>query len=88
MSNASNQEHEHGKPVTEVMISIDGTDYPITKGEHTVVELKTLGHVPLAYDLDEIRGKKPHPLPDDGKTNISGGEVFVGHPKGSGSSND
>ena len=88
MSNESNQEHQSGKPITEVTITIDGNPCPITKGEHTVVELKTLGHVPLAYDLDEIKGKKPHQLPDDGKTNISGDEVFVSHPKGSGSSHD
>jgi hypothetical protein len=71
-----------------VTITIDGNPYSVTRGEHTVVELKGLAGIPLADDLDEIKEKKPHPLKDDGKTNIKGGEVFVSHPKGSGSSHN
>ena len=71
-----------------VKITINGHSHSISEGEHTVVELKDLGGVPLADELEEIKHQKPHPLKDDGKTNIKGGEVFVSHPRGSGSSHD
>jgi hypothetical protein len=69
-----------------VTITINGPTYSITEGEHTVIELKTIAGIPLADELEEIKDKKPHPLKDDGKTIIKGGEVFVSHPRGSGSS--
>jgi hypothetical protein len=71
-----------------VTIQINGTSYQITKGNHSTEELKRLASVPLADDLDEVKNNKPHPLQDDGHTNINGGEVFVSHPKGSGSSSE
>lgn len=77
-----------GEKSEMVTITINGPSYSISVGEHAVIELKTLGGVPLADELEEIKNKKPHPLKDDGKTNINGGEVFVSHPRGSGSSRD
>jgi hypothetical protein len=71
-----------------VEIEINGQTYQITKGNHSTADLKALAGVPLADDLDEIKNNKPHPLAEDGHTNINGGEVFVSHPKGSGSSSD
>ena len=71
-----------------VSIEINGTSYKITRGNHSTEDLKKLAAVPLADDLDEIKNHKPHALRDDGHTNIEGGEVFVSHPKGSGSSSE
>lgn len=81
--NSTSQSKKEKDPVT---IKINGTGYTVSPGNHTVVELKQLGGVPLADDLNEIKNKKPHVLKDDGSTHIEGEEVFVSNPKGSGAS--
>lgn len=69
-----------------VNITIDDVKKKIRRGKHTVVELKNLGDVPLAYDLEQIVNGKMVLLPDDGEVKIKGEEVFVSHPKDGGSS--
>lgn len=74
----------HGKEM--VTITINGVDKQIHRGEAKVSEIKALGGIPLADDLEEVVNGKLVPLPDDGKVHIKGGEKFVSHVKDSGSS--
>jgi hypothetical protein len=59
---------------------------PIHRGRRTIVEIKNLGAVPLADDLEQVVDGRLVPLPDDGAVTIRGGEVFVSHPKDNGAS--
>ena len=79
-----NEAHSH--PELEVRITINGIHKFITRGLHTVKKIKLLGGVPLADELEEVIHEKLTPLPDDGSVEIKGGEIFIGHPKDSGSS--
>lgn len=76
-------EQEHGPFVT---ITIGNSHYTIRRGSHTVAEIKAIGGVPLADDLEQIIDGQLTPLADDGRVTIKGGEKFVGHPKDSGAS--
>ena len=64
-----------------VTITVDGKPVQIHRGRHSVAEIKSLGHVPAAFDLDEVVDGKLVPLPDDGYVVIQGEEVFLSHPK-------
>lgn len=72
--------------LSTVPIGINSTRHPITPGQHTVQEVKQLGHVPLADELEQIIGGQLTPLPDDGTVTIQGGELFASHPRSGGSS--
>jgi hypothetical protein len=79
------QPHEdHGKDFVD--ITIDGKTYPIHRGHQTVVAIKTVGSIPLAYELEQVIDGKLTPLADDGAVVIKGDEQFVGHPRSAGSS--
>lgn len=83
------EDHRHGEHDERhlVSITVNHHEYRIRKGRHTVAEVKTVGHVPLADDLEQVRhGNQLHLLPDDGHIEIHGGEVFVSHPKSASSS--
>lgn len=69
-----------------VEISINGIKHQITRGRHSVAEIKKLGSVPLADDLEEVVQGQLKPLPDDGYVEIRGEEMFVSHPKSGSSS--
>mgnify|MGYP003457184670 CR=1 FL=1 len=69
-----------------VTITINRNPKQIEFGNHTVVELKNLGGVPLADELDEEKNGNLHPLHDDGHVHIEGGEVFLSQPRSGGSS--
>ena len=77
---------EHGTNM--VTITVNGAPVLIHRGRQTVAQIKTLGHVPLADDLEQQIDKKLVPLADDGALTIKGEEVFVSHPKDSASSHD
>jgi len=87
MNNEENRHEVEHKPLPVidhgpfVTIEVDNVPVQIHRGHHTVAEIKTAGHVPLAYDLEQIVHGKLIPLPDDGSVTIKGGESFVGHPK-------
>jgi hypothetical protein len=76
----------HDRLHEEVCITINTVEKSIHRGRHTVVEIKNLGGIPLADDLDEVVDGKLIPVADDGSVEICGGEVFLGHPKDGGSS--
>jgi hypothetical protein len=74
---------EHG-PI--VGITIDTKSRDIHRGRRTVAEIKQVGEVPLAFDLEQLINGKLTLLPDDGSVTIKGGEQFFSHPKDGGAS--
>ncbi len=81
---AANQSEPQTGP--QVTITINNVLKHIHRGHQTVAAIKTLGGVPLADDLEEVVNGRLKPLADDGAVTIKGGEVFISHPKDSGSS--
>lgn len=71
---------EHGPDVT---VSINNRSYTIHRGRQTVVELKQLGAVALAEELEQVLDGVFTPLPDDGAVTIKGGEIFISHVRAS-----
>ncbi len=72
----------HPQPGPFVTIKINVTDVQIHRGHREVVEIKTLGGVPLADELSQIiDGQPPVALPDDGAVTIKGGEHFISNPR-------
>jgi hypothetical protein len=80
--------HEHGHEHDHelVTITVDTKPYKIRHGQHTVVAIKQLAGVPLAYELEQLIAGKLTPLPDGATVTIKGGEVFLSHPKDGGAS--
>jgi hypothetical protein len=79
----ADQRLEHGPTV---FIHINNHERPIHRGRRSVAEIKTVGHVPLADDLEQVIDGRLSPLPDDGAVTIKGDERFISHPKDAGSS--
>lgn len=77
------EEPQHGPMV---IIFIKDKEKLIHRGHRTVIEIKTVCEVPLAWELEQVIDGKLTPLPDDGAVTIKGGERFAGHPKDSSSS--
>jgi hypothetical protein len=73
------------EPGPEVHITINGESKPIHRGRRAVVEIKTLGGVPLADELEQLIDGKLKPLPDDCAVTIKGAEVFMSHVRSGGS---
>jgi hypothetical protein len=69
-----------------VSININKKEFRITRGVHSVPEIKKLGNVPAADELDELIDKKLTPLDDDGSVHIKGGEKFFSHKRDGSSS--
>lgn len=69
-----------------VKITVDNVVRKIHRGRRTVVEIKEVGQVPLAYTLVQIKDGELVTLPDDGSVVIKGGEEFKSHPKDGGNS--
>ena len=82
--NDHDHNNDHGKD--EVTIYIGGKPKEIKRGRHTVAEIKTLGGIPLADDLEQKVDGKLVLLADNSSVTIKGEEQFFGHPKDSGSS--
>lgn len=74
------------QPGPDVQITINGATKIIHRGRRTVVEIKKLGDVPLADELEQLIDGKLQPLADDGAVTIKGGEVFMSHARSGGSS--
>lgn len=70
----------------EATISINSKSFRIHRGRNTVVEIKRVGGVPLADELEQLIDGKLVPLTDDGAVTIKGSEVFISHVRDSGSS--
>lgn len=70
------------KEKQQVEITINNVVYKVDRGNYSVEQIKNMGNVPLADDLQELRDKKLKLLPDNAHVEIKGGEVFISHPKG------
>lgn len=78
----------HEKPDTgpAVTITVNRVQYQIHRGHQTVAAIKAAAGVPAADDLEQNVDGKLELLKDDGGVTLKGGEVFISHPKDSGSS--
>jgi hypothetical protein len=85
-SHAPTDKPPRPEPGPEVHITINGASKQIHRGRQTVVEIKTVGGVPLADELEQLLDGKLTPLPDDGSVVIKGGETFMSHVRSGGSS--
>ncbi|SHF82114.1 Multiubiquitin [Flavobacterium fluvii] len=70
--------HKH-EGLRLVEIHINTKSYPISRGKHTVVEIKKLGGVPAAHELEELINGKLVSLADDSSVLIKGCEKFFSH---------
>lgn len=86
VGSVSGEKPPHPEPGPEVHITINGVSKLIHRGRRTVVEIKTLGGVPLADELEQLIDGRLTPLPDDGAATIKGGETFMSHVRSGGSS--
>ncbi|WP_133506071.1 multiubiquitin domain-containing protein [Flavobacterium chryseum] len=62
-----------------VQIEINTKQYQISKGIHTVMEIKKLGSVPMAHELEQLIHGKLTPLDDNSSVLIKGSEKFFSH---------
>ena len=74
------------EPGPDVHITVNGESRLIHRGHQTVVEIKKVGGVPLADELEQVIDGKLTPLADDGAVTIKGGEIFMSHVRSGGSS--
>lgn len=70
---------EHSK--SEVPIFVNNVKYDINRGPELVSNIKKIGKIPAADELEELIEGKLRPLPDSGSVEIKGGEHFVSHPR-------
>lgn len=69
-----------------VDIKINDNDRKITRGKHSVSEIKNLDNVPLEHELEQLIEGKLTPLADDDSVIIKGGECFYSHKRDGSSS--
>lgn len=79
-------EHGKGDDKRLVVFNLDGKERQIEKGKYEVSELKQMFGIPADYELDQVVDGNFEPRKDDEKVKIHGGEVFVSHVRGGGSS--
>ncbi len=75
------KERHHLVPVT-----IDNRTVEVQSREWVVSQLKATLGVDASRELEQVVGGKLVPLDDNAKIHIRGGEVFVSHVRGGGSS--
>jgi hypothetical protein len=82
--NQSPQE-DHGQNI--VQIEMNGTPFPIHRGHETVSQIKTACDVNPNYVIEQLSDTgQPTLLDDNGAVTIKGGERFISHVRGGGSS--
>ena len=72
----------------KVSVTIDGHEKEIQAREYPVMQLKAALGVDPTRDLDQVIDGQLVPLSDSDKIHIRGGEVFISHVRGGGSSHD
>lgn len=77
--------HKHEEP-RQVEISVNDKEYKISRGKHSVAEIKKIGGVPTAHELEELINGKLTPLADEAFVLIKGCEKFFGHARDGSSS--
>ncbi|WP_291127564.1 multiubiquitin domain-containing protein [Flavobacterium sp. UBA7682] len=70
--------HKHEEP-RQVEIYVNDKEYKISRGRHSVAEIKKLAGVPAAHELEEVINGKLTPLADDAFVLIKGCEKFFSH---------
>ena len=65
-----------------VKIHVNDVEREVSRGKHTVAEIKTVGKVPLTDLLDELIDGKLIPLVDDASVLIKGDEQFFSRVRG------
>jgi hypothetical protein len=91
MENCMNDLKEAGQVETErhgheVSVTIDNRKVEIQAREYVVSQLKAALGVDASRELEQVIGGNLVPLDDNAKIHIRGGEVFVSHVRGGGSS--
>lgn len=71
-----------------VTITVNNKPREIHRGRQTVEEIKRVGGVAMADELEQVIDGKLTPLADNGSVVIKGDERFVSHPRDSGSSHE
>ena len=74
---------DHGHLVD---VTVDGVKKSVRKGKYIVSEFKAVVGVAPELELDQVIGGEFKPLPNDSEIKIKGGEQFVSHSGGGGSS--
>lgn len=64
-----------------VTIYIKKKEYKVTPGQHSVSEIKEIGGIPQAYELEQLINGKLTPLDDNAVIDIKGCEQFFAHPR-------
>jgi Multiubiquitin len=62
-----------------VTIHINNVEKKISRGKHSVAEIKKIGDVPPAHELEELTDGKLDPLDDNATVLIKGCEQFFSH---------
>lgn len=78
-----NSQEAHGR---QVQVTIDNRSVEIQSREYVVWQLKEALGVEASRELEQVIDSKLVPLGDSTKIHIRGGEVFVSHVRGGGSS--
>jgi hypothetical protein len=71
---------------TKVLVKVDGNEHRVTAGDYVVSRFKELVGVDAGRELDEVIHGELRPLKDEQIICIRGGEVFISHARGGGSS--
>lgn len=86
METSNKEQTNHGHNNDLVSVTVDNDTKNINKGVYTLHELKAALGVEESRELLEIKGNEPKPINPNAKVHIEGGEVFITHGKGGGSS--
>lgn len=65
--------------VIPIKIEINSKEYAIKAGIYTVTQIKELGNINPAYEVEQLIDGKLVPLDDNGTVQIKGGEQFFSH---------
>jgi hypothetical protein len=69
-----------------VSVTIDNNAKNINRGTYTLSELKVALGIEENRELLEVKGHEPKPINPNSTIHIEGGEEFISHGKGGGSS--
>ncbi len=64
-----------------VSVDINGRQYTLREGTHSVASLKTTAGIPLADELEQVVDQRLTPLPDNGVVEVRECQWFVSHPR-------
>ncbi len=83
---ASHHHSPHPDTGPEVTVTVNGNNKEIHRGSYLVSDFKEKIGVEASQELDQVIDGQFQPLGDSERIVIKGGEVFVSHCRGGGSS--